>query len=409
MITNVFSREALSNLASPSTQTMRPFDPWLLLATGSLLCIGLVMISSASMDVALNDYGNAYFFMVRHTIYVLLGCSLALFVWFIPLSFWQRTGPHWLGFAFILLLLVLVPGIGKEVKGSSRWIALGPINLQASEVAKFAMVVYVAGYLVRRLEEVRTTWAGVAKPALPLAVFLVLLLLEPDFGASVVMVSAVMAMVFLGGMRMSQFILCVSGVFSALFVILRLESYRMDRLKAFLDPWKDPFGDGYQVVQAQIAFGRGDIFGVGLGNSIQKLFYLPEAHTDFVLSVLAEEFGLMGVSIVVALYLVLILRTFMIGRRAEKIGSFFTAYMCYGIATLLATQTLINIGVNAGALPTKGLTLPFISYGGSSMLMCCVMVAVVLRADYETKRKQALLVPQKTSRQTDLPVNKGGK
>lgn len=369
-------------IATPVNQVL-PFDAWLLAAGLSLMLIGFVMISSASIEVASVKNNNPFFYMIRHGIFILLGLAGAVIVTRIPMALWQRTGP-WLLFVG-LALLVLVLLVGREVNGSTRWIGFGPINLQASEIAKFSMVIYLAGYLVRRLSEVRSSWKGVAKPALPLAFFVLLLILEPDFGAAVVLMGTVMGMIFLGGMKFGQFLLVVTGCLSVIATLAVVQPYRMQRLQTFLDPWADPYGSGYQLAQAQIAFGRGDWFGTGLGNSVQKLFYLPEAHTDFVFSVLAEEMGGVGALFVVALYVVLVLRIFIIGRQAEKQEQFFMSYVAYGFGIMLAAQALINVGVNVGALPTKGLTLPLLSYGGSSLLVCAAMLAMVLRIDYELK------------------------
>lgn len=364
-----------------------PFDPWVVLCAGALMLMGFVMISSASMDVALERNGNPYFYVIRQGIFMVLATIGACVVWRIPIDFWQRTGHWWMLSAIVLLVAVLVPGIGREVNGSSRWIPVGPINLQASEVAKFCMVIYMGGYLVRRLNEVRTSWSGIAKPALPLAIFVGLLYLEPDFGAAVVLMGTVMVMIFLGGMRFSQFILIVSGALALLVALIGAQPYRMARLQTYLNPWDDPYGAGYQLTQAQIAFGRGDWFGTGLGNSVQKLFYLPEAHTDFVFSVLAEELGFIGVVVLIVIYTVMVYRLFQIGRKAEKLNEFFMAYITYGFTVIFAGQALINVGVNVGALPTKGLTLPLVSYGGSSLLVSCAMLAVILRIDLELKKK----------------------
>lgn len=364
-----------------------PFDPLFLAAVICLILIGFVMISSASIEVAAVRNSNPFFYMIRHGVFILLGLAAAIVVLRIPVSFWQRSGPWLLLVGFLLLVLVLA--VGREINGSVRWISLGPVNLQASEVAKFAMVIYLAGYLVRRLTEVRSSWKGIAKPALPLAFFVFLMILEPDFGAAVVLMGSVMGMIFLGGMKFSQFALIVIGCAVVIPSLAMLQPYRVVRLKTFLDPWADPFGSGYQLAQAQIAFGRGDWFGEGLGNSVQKLFYLPEAHTDFVFSVLAEEMGLVFALLVVGLYGLIALRMFRIGRRAEKLQQFFMAYIAYGFAIMLTGQALINIGVNVGALPTKGLTLPLVSYGGSSLVVSCVMIAIVMRVDYELKRLQA--------------------
>ncbi|BBB28915.1 putative lipid II flippase FtsW [Neptunomonas japonica] len=366
-----------------------PFDPLLLGSALALVLTGFVMITSASMDVAAEKFGGPFFFAQRHGIFIILALIASIIVVRIPIKYWEKYGPILLGVGFVLLLLVLIPGIGKEVNGSQRWIRLGPLNLQASEIAKFCMVIYVAGYLVRRLSEVRTSWGGVVKPVLPLAFFVSLLLGEPDYGAAVVLMGTVMGMIFLGGMRFTQFIMVLSCAVGLIMMMAVAQPYRMARLKSFQDPWADPFGSGYQLSQAQIAFGRGEWFGTGLGNSVQKLFYLPEAHTDFVYSVLAEEFGLIGALLVVVLYAVMICRIFLIGRQAEKQKQFFMGYVAYGFGLVFAAQALINIGVNVGALPTKGLTLPLLSYGGSSLLVCAAMIAIIIRIDFELKRLRA--------------------
>lgn len=365
-----------------------PFDPWLLGAAIALVLTGFIMITSASMDVAAAKFGGAFFFSLRHGIYIVLAVILAAIVVRLPISFWEKYGPWLLLLGAILLVIVLIPGIGRAVNGSQRWISLGPINLQASEVAKFCMVIYVSGYLVRRLSEVRSSWKGFVKPVLPLAFFVFLLLLEPDYGAAVVLMATVMGMIFLGGMRLFQFLTVLIGAVGLVAVMAIAQPYRLARLKSFQDPWADPFGAGYQLSQAQIAFGRGEWFGTGLGNSVQKLFYLPEAHTDFVYSVLAEELGLLGALFVVVLYAILIARIFLVGRQAEKQSEFFKGYVAYGFGLIIAGQALINIGVNVGALPTKGLTAPLLSYGGSSLLVCSAMIAIVLRIDYELKRSR---------------------
>lgn len=365
-----------------------PMDPWLILSMVALMLIGFVMISSASMDVAADQYGNPFFFIYRHGIFLLLAIATALVLVRVPMSLWERYSVWLLFGGLILLGLVLVPGIGYEVNGSQRWIRLGSINLQASEVAKLCMVMFIAGYLVRRLHEVRSSWRGVIKPALPLAFYVFALYLEPDYGAIVILTGTVLGMIFLGGMKPLQLITVVVIFGSLVGAMALAQPYRLQRLQTFLDPWADPFGAGYQVSQAQIAFGRGEWFGTGLGNSVQKLFYLPEAHTDFVYSVLAEELGLLGALCVVALYVVMITRIFIIGRQAEKQQRFFMSYVVYGFGFILAGQALINIGVNVGALPTKGLTLPLMSYGGSSLLVCAGMIAIIQRVDLELKRER---------------------
>jgi len=371
-----------------------PIDPLLLVSTLALMLIGLVMITSASMDVAAREFGSPGHFIMRHggfLLVALVGAALAMMV---PVRAWEKYSGALLLVGLAFLVLVLIPGIGREVNGSRRWIGLGPLNIQASEIAKACMVIFISGYLVRRLAEVRSGWWGVVKPAIPMGFYGVTLLMEPDYGALVVLVGTVAGMVFLGGMRFMQLLVVVVSAGLLVGLLAFAQPYRLERLKSFTDPWADPYGSGYQLSQAQIAFGRGDWFGTGLGNSVQKLFYLPEAHTDFVYSVLAEELGLVGALIVVGLYVLLVARIFIIVRRAEKMQQFYKAYMVYGFGFIIAGQALINIGVNVGALPTKGLTLPLLSYGGSSLLVCAGMIAIVLRVDYELKCQQLKQMPR---------------
>ncbi|MGQ7959388.1 putative lipid II flippase FtsW [Pseudomonas sp. SP16.1] len=350
-----------------------------------LLGLGLVMITSASSEVAAALSGNPLYHMIRHLIYLVIGLGSAGVVLLVPMSFWQRFGWMMLLAAFVLLVLVLIPGIGREVNGARRWIGFGAFNVQPSEIAKVFVVVYLAGYLVRRQEEVRESWAGFFKPFVVLLPMAGLLLLEPDFGATVVMMGAAMAMLFLGGVGLLRFGLMVALAVGAVFVLVQTQEYRLQRLITFTDPWADQYGAGYQLTQALIAFGRGEWFGVGLGNSIQKQFYLPEAHTDFVFSVLAEELGLIGALATLALFVFVCVRGLYIGLWAEKAKQFFSAYVAYGLSFLWIGQFLINIGVNTGLLPTKGLTLPFLSYGGSSLVICCVSLALLLRIEWERR------------------------
>ncbi|MGH8352396.1 MAG: putative lipid II flippase FtsW [Pseudomonas sp.] len=351
----------------------------------ALLGLGLVMITSASSEVAAVQSGNPLYHMIRHLIYLVLGVGAAVVVMMIPLATWQRMGGLLLIGAFGLLVLVLLPGIGREVNGSSRWIGFGAFNVQPSEIAKVFVVLYLAGYLVRRQEEVRESWAGFFKPFVVLLPMAGLLLLEPDFGATVVMMGAAAAMLFLGGVGLFRFALMVGLAVGAVVVLVQTQEYRLQRLITFTDPWADQFGSGYQLTQALIAFGRGEWFGVGLGNSIQKQFYLPEAHTDFVFAVLAEELGLAGALATVGLFVFVSVRALYIGLWAEKAKQFFAAYVAYGLAFLWIGQFLINIGVNIGLLPTKGLTLPFLSYGGSSLVICCVSLGLLLRIEWERR------------------------
>ncbi|MCF5293012.1 putative lipid II flippase FtsW [Pseudomonas syringae] len=351
----------------------------------ALLGLGLVMITSASSEVAAVQSGNTLYMMTRHLVYLLIGLGACGVTMMIPVATWQRLGWMMLLGAFGLLLLVLVPGIGREVNGSMRWIGFGAFNVQPSEIAKVFVVIFLAGYLIRQQQEVRESWMGFFKPFIVLLPMAGLLLMEPDFGATVVMMGAAAAMLFLGGVGLFRFSLMVVMAVASVVVLVQAQPYRMARLTNFTDPWADQFGSGYQLTQALIAFGRGEWFGVGLGNSVQKQFYLPEAHTDFVFSVLAEELGVVGSLITVALFLFVSIRGMYIGMWAERAKQFFGAYVAYGLSFLWIGQFLINIGVNVGLLPTKGLTLPFLSYGGSSLVICCASLGLLLRIEWESR------------------------
>jgi len=357
-------------------------DTTLLFAASSLLVVGLIMIASASIDIADVRNGNPFHYAIRHGFFVVLGVIAGAIVYQIPTSLWQKSG--WLALSASLLMLITVLIIGKEVNGSTRWIGLGTLNMQPSELTKLLLVSYLAGYLVRRREEVMRTWWGFAKPMLVLIVVALLLLMEPDFGATVVIGAAFLGMIFLSGAKLGQFIILITGCLAAAWGLILSSPYRLQRLTGYTDPWADQFGSGYQLTQSLIAFGRGDWAGVGLGNSIQKQFYLPEAHTDFVFAILAEEFGLIGTVIVVILFSVLVYRALKIGNLAERSNKLFSAYFAYGIGILLGVQAFINIGVNMGLLPTKGLTLPLVSYGGSSLIVSCMCIGVLARIYYET-------------------------
>nr|WP_218626367.1 putative lipid II flippase FtsW [Pseudomonas sp. dw_358] len=351
----------------------------------ALLGLGLVMITSASSEVAAAQSGNSLYMMTRHLIYLVLGIGACGVTLMIPVATWQRLGWWMLMGAFGLLVAVLVPGVGREVNGSMRWIGFSFFNVQPSEIAKVFVVIFLAGYLIRRQTEVRETWMGFFKPFVVLLPMAFLLLMEPDFGATVVMMGAAAAMLFLGGVGLFRFGLMVVLAVGAVFLLVQAQPYRMARLITFTDPWADQFGSGYQLTQALIAFGRGQWLGVGLGNSVQKQFYLPEAHTDFVFSVLAEELGVVGSLCTVALFVFVCIRGMYIGLWAEKAKQFFAAYVAYGLSFLWIGQFLINIGVNVGLLPTKGLTLPFLSYGGSSLVICCACLGLLLRIEWESR------------------------
>lgn len=363
-------------------QSLRIDWPLLLLVL-TILSIGVVMVGSASVGVSERISGDPTYYFTRQLIFVSAGLLVAAVAWTIPTKVISQMGPLLLLVAALALMLVFVPGIGKTVNGSTRWIGLGPINLQVSEVAKLAFIIYLSEYLVRHGDAVRQNINGFLKPMLLVAGFAILLLLEPDFGATVVLLTTVMGMFFLYGVRLWIFAVMVAIAGSGMAILAITSPYRMERLTAFLNPWADPFNSGFQLTQALIAFGRGEWLGVGLGGSVQKLFYLPEAHTDFVYSVVAEELGMLGAGIVVLLFVLLVGRIFHIGKLAEQSGMIFGAYLSYGVAIWIALQAFINMGVNMGLLPTKGLTLPLMSYGGSSVIVMIVTLALVLRVASE--------------------------
>lgn len=356
--------------------------PWLMLSASSLLVLGIIMISSASMDMAAETLGNGYHYVVRQLIFAALGCALALGAANIPLAWWERSGWILLGIGLLVLILVLTP-LGRTVNGSTRWIPFGLFNVQVSEIAKLCLIAYLAGYVVRRRDELVNTWSGFIKPVAVLTFASVLLVIEPDFGATVVLMAAALGMIFLSGVRLSRFLPLIAFCVVVGVALVVTQPYRLKRVVSYLDPWKDQFDTGYQLTQSLIAFGRGDWAGVGLGNSIQKLFYLPEAHTDFIFAIVAEEFGLLGSLLVLSLFTVLVLCGFIIARKAERAGMTFAGCFSYGISLLIGLQATINIGVNTGLLPTKGLTLPLMSYGGSSLLVMCVCIGILARVEME--------------------------
>lgn len=361
------------------------YDRWIVICTLSLLALGLLMVASASMVISDRQFGYPLHYFIHQSIYLILGLFVAWLTTRIPIRIWQKYSGYLFLFSFLLLLIVLIPGIGRVVNGSRRWIQLGFISLQVSEVAKFAAILYLASYLQRYQDEIREELKGFLKPMLLMAILSGLLLLEPDFGAAVVITMTYMALLFLAGVRLWPFCVLLVLVAASLALLAVLSPYRLQRLTTFLNPWHNQFGSGYQLTQSLIAFGRGGLFGVGLGNSVQKLFYLPEAHTDFLFAVLAEELGLIGELLLIILFILLIGRIIIIGRQAEKHNQLFSAYLAYGVALWLGLQAIINMGVNAGILPTKGLTLPFISYGGSSILINCLVIGIVLRIGFEVE------------------------
>lgn len=361
------------------------FDRYLLLAVFSLIAIGLIMVTSASMMVAERNYHESFYFLYRQGFFLLIGLVAILILVKIRMSYWRQLAFPLFILAIFLLILVLIPGIGRMVNGSRRWLGIGFMGLQVSEFAKLSMILYIASYLTKYAESVRTHLSGFIKPIALLAIVSLLLLLQPDFGATVVIGTTVLCMLFLGGVQLRNFLVLLVGIGAAFILLAISEPYRLKRLTSFLDPWSHAFSSGYQLTQALIAFGRGGFWGVGLGESVQKLFYLPEAHTDFLFAVLAEELGFLGVATVIGLFGLMLVRILLIGRKSQVRGQFFSAYVAYGIATWLGIQAVVNMGVNAGIFPTKGLTLPFISYGGSSLLIDCVAIGLLLRIDHETR------------------------
>ena len=375
--------------ASPShagrVRRLPRMDYLLLFAALALTALGLVMVASASITLADRELGQPFYYALRQFIYIGAGVLAGVGMYRVRLALLEQAGMLLLLTAFALLLAVLVPGLGTEVNGSVRWINTGLFRLQVSEPAKLMILVYIASYLARHGDEVRARVSGFIKPLVLLGLAAILLLLEPDFGATVVMLATAMGMIFIAGVRLWQFsgMLGLGGLSLAGLAVS--SPYRMERLTTFLNPWADPFNSGFQLTQSLIAIGRGEWLGVGLGASVQKLFYLPEAHTDFVFAVLAEELGLLGVCTVIALYAMLVWRAFVIAIQAEKAGCAFAALLAYGIGIWIGLQGFINMGVNMGLLPTKGLTLPLMSYGGSSMVVICAAIGVLLRVDYETR------------------------
>jgi cell division protein FtsW len=354
-----------------------------------LLAIGLVMVYSSSIatsEASRFTGSNAAYFLLRQAAFLGIALGLATCVFLVPVRYWQKGAP-WLFLAGVaLLVLVLIPGIGREVNGARRWISLGAIHVQPSELMKLAVVLYAADYTVRKHAVLKSFRRGLL-PMLAVMMFVSWLLLrEPDFGALVVIAVTAFGILFLGGMNGRHFA-ALGAMLAAGFALLVLTSeYRMQRIFGFMDPWTDPYGRGYQLSHALIAFGRGEWLGVGLGASVEKLFYLPEAHTDFLLAVIAEELGLAGVSLVIGLFVWLVLRAFAIGRQAAVRERYFASLAAHGIGVWIGFQALINMGVNMGLLPTKGLTLPLMSFGGSGLLVNCVAVAILLRIDWESRQ-----------------------
>ena len=362
------------------------YDAVLIGVVLALIGFGLVMVASASTSIGERTYGDPLAYFWRQSVHVAVaGAALWLTVR-LPVRLWDRAGPALMLVSVVLLVLVLVPGIGREVNGASRWLGFGAFNLQPSEFAKLFFVLYLAGDIVRREERIRSARFGVLRPLAVLVVVSALLFLEPDHGAIFVLSATAFAMLFLAGVPMTRYTASAAAAAIALVgAVLVHKEYVVHRLTSFMDPFADPWGAGFQLTQSLIAIGRGGWLGVGLGEGVQKLFYLPEAHTDFLFAVLAEEFGLVGTVTIVGLYTFIVLRSLSIGRRAEAAQSWFGAYAAYGIGLLLGAHAFVNIGVNIGMLPTKGLTLPLMSYGGSNLVASALGIGLLLRIDHERR------------------------
>lgn len=377
--------ERISGVVRPAGE----LDSWLFWSSALLLLFGLVMVYSSSIAFAEGSRMSGHqanFFLIRHSVFLALGVIAGLVAFQVPVRTWQKLSP-WLAAAGLLaLILVLIPHIGREVNGARRWIPIGPINIQPSEFMKLAMALYAADYTARKLPVMKSFVKAFVPMAAMVAMVGFLLLREPDFGALVVIACIAFGILFLGGMNIRIF--AALSVFAVIMIaILVLTSpYRRERLFGFSDPWKDALGSGYQLSHALIAFGRGEWFGVGLGGSIEKLFYLPEAHTDFLLAVIAEELGFSGVLVVITLFAIIVHRAFAIARRAHQLERHFSGLVAQGIGLWIGAQSLINMGVNMGVLPTKGLTLPLMSFGGSGILANCLALAVLLRIDWENRQ-----------------------
>ena len=359
-------------------------DGPLLVAVLVLTGFGIVMVASASMHLG-GHSGDSMRYVNRHLFALVLGAVAGWLVYRTPMHWWQKSSTGLYFFGLILLALVFIPGLGREANGAQRWVAAGPLSLQTSEFMKVFVVLYMSGYLVRRQLEVANSVWGFVKPIILLIIACSLLMFQPDFGTTAVLLMIAFGMLFLGGAPLWQFAALLMLAISALLALIWVSPYRLERVTSFLNPWEHVRDSGYQLTQALIAFGRGEWTGVGLGNGIQKQFYLPEAHTDFVMAVIGEEFGLIGTLLVICMFGIIVWRSYAIGARAEERGDRYAAYVAYGLGLWLGMQAFVNIGVNVGLLPTKGLTLPFLSYGSNSLIVCCIAIGMLSRVRYENQ------------------------
>jgi cell division protein FtsW len=378
----------LSAAHMPRNKSVAELDPLLVWSALGLLLFGLVMVYSASIATAEGSKFTGYqsmFFLFRHGVFLVIGLICGVVAFQVPVRFWQQMAPLLFVAGVVLIGIVLIPHIGRSVNGAQRWLPLGPINLQPSELMKLFAVLYAADYTTRKLADMDSFRRGFVPMAVVMVLIGGLLLREPDFGAFVVIISIAMGILFLGGINARLFSFLFVFLLLAFVVLIWTSPYRRERIFGFMDPWQDEYGRGYQLSHALIAFGRGEWFGVGLGASVEKLFYLPEAHTDFLLAVIAEELGFVGVTIVILGFGLVVQRAFAIGRQSLLLDRVFGGLVAQGMGIWIGVQSFINIGVNMGLLPTKGLTLPLMSFGGSGILANCIALAILLRVDYENR------------------------
>jgi cell division protein FtsW len=379
----MYYRETRKRVAPPE------YDRLLVWLSVLLLALGIVMVYSSSIAIAEGGRSTAYqptYYLVRHTLFVAIGVIFAVFAFQVPLRLWQQAAPYLFVVGMVLLVLVLVPGIGREVNGSRRWISVYVMNVQPSELMKVFVVLYAADYTVRKAAFMHSLRRGFMPMFFVMLAAGALLLLEPDFGAFAVITVIAMGILFLGGMNWKLFAGLIVMLLVGFVLLILTSPYRMQRIAGFMDPWSDPYGKGYQLSHALIAFGRGEWLGVGLGGSVEKLFYLPEAHTDFLLAVIAEELGFVGVVLIALMFATIVARAFAIGRRAAALERYFASLVAQGVGLWLGVQAIINMGVNMGILPTKGLTLPLLSFGGSAIVTTCIALAILLRVDWENRQ-----------------------
>ena len=376
---------ALAQIKDTLTPKPSPqlYDVPLLYSMLMLIGVGFIMVMSASMPTAERLFDNSHHIAIRHGMFLAVAFVLFWITVCVPMDWWKRSNAYLLILGMVLLIAVLI--IGREVNGAKRWIPIGPIGFQVAEAAKLYFFSYIAGYLVRKREEVQENIKGFAKPIAVFAVYTLLILLQPDLGTVVVMFVTTVGLLFLAGAKLWQFFVLILTGIGLVVLLIIVEPYRMARVVGFLDPWDDPFGKGYQLVQSLMAYSQGGWFGQGLGNSVQKLQYLPEAHNDFIFAVIGEELGLVGVVSILMVLATLVFRALLIGQQALKCGKEYEGYFAFAIGIWFAFQTMVNVGASAGILPTKGLTLPFISYGGSSLMIMTIATGILLRVDFETK------------------------